>query len=186
MSERTKIESPRLQRLAEEVRQGDTGATASFWEEMTESGTPLIEPIEGETDRSLVTFLWRATERVGGVDVISLVTGLRDNALQLLPGTDVWHRSWPVASDVRATYQFFPRTGGPAEDASAMARLASYVHDPLNRHTYTFERDEEDPDGFELVRSVLRMPKAAAQPLNERGADVSAGTIEMHLSLIHI
>jgi len=86
-----------------------------------------------------------------------------------------------VAADVRATYQFLPRTGAAIEeDQNPMARFARYEHDPLNPLTYTFERDEEDPDGFELVRSVLRMPDVAPQLLNERGANIASGIIEMH------
>jgi enterochelin esterase-like enzyme len=181
MADSTKSASQRLRALAADIDRGRTDALTAFWTEMAERNTPLIEAIDGETDHSLVTFLWRAGAATTGVELISLISGLEDNDLRLMPGTDVWHGSWPVANDVLATYQFFPRIGEPSEeDASPMARLARYVHDPLNPHTYTFERDEEDPDGFELVRSVLRMPKAAAQPLNERGADVAAGMIEMH------
>jgi enterochelin esterase-like enzyme len=181
MSNRPSIESPRMEILNEALERGDTGALESFWGEMRERGTPLIEPIEGNEESSLVTFVWRATEPVVAVGVISLIAGRQDNHLTQLLDTDVWYRSWPVANDVRATYQFFPQTGAaPAEGGGALARFADYVHDPLNPKTYVFEKDEEDPDGFELTRSVLETPNVTPQPLNEPRDGVTAGTVEMH------
>jgi enterochelin esterase-like enzyme len=179
MSNRPSIESPRMQILNEALERGDAGALESFWDEMRERGTPLIEPIEGDDESSLATFVWRATHPVLDVGVISLIAGLQDNHLTRLLDTDVWYRSWPVANDVRATYQFFPRTGAPAEEnGGALAHFADYVHDPLNPKTYVFEKDEEDPDGFELTRSVIEMPSIAPQPLNEPKVGVPAGTVE--------
>jgi enterochelin esterase-like enzyme len=180
MSSQLSIESPRMQILKEALERADAGVLESFWDEMRECGTPLIEPIEGDDESSLVTFVWRATDPVLGVGVVSLISGLRENHLTRLLDSDVWYRSWPVANDVRATYQFFPRTGAPAEEnGGALAHFADYVHDPLNPKTYVFEKDEEDPDGFELTRSVIEMPNVAPQPLNDRKDGVPAGTVEM-------
>jgi enterochelin esterase-like enzyme len=179
MSNRPPIESPRMQILKEALERGDASALESFWDELRECGTPLIEPIEGDDESSLATFVWRATDPVLDVSVISLISGLQDNYLTRLLDTDVWYRSWPIANDARATYQFFPRTGASSEEGGGtLAQFADYVHDPLNPKIYAFEKDEEDPDGFELTRSVLEMPNIAPQPLNEPKVGVPAGTVE--------
>jgi len=178
MIDRPTPESPRLQRLAVALEQGDETALDAFWTEIGKRGTPLIEPIEGDQENGLVTFLWRARAPVAEVHLISLLTERHSRSLRRLGETDVWYLECAVAGDVRATYQFFPRT----EDAplrAGLARFSDYVHDPLNPNTYVFERDEEDPDGFELTRSVLEMPHAVPQPLNERAPGTPRGMIEM-------
>jgi enterochelin esterase family protein len=168
-----------LQDLSKALEQGDNAATEAFWEEMGKHGTPLIEPIEGDEANHRVTFLWRGLEPLAGVRLISLLTDRHSNFLQRLAETDVWFLECVVASDVRATYQFHPKRDDSPEQ-EGLARFADYVHDPLNPKTAVFEKDEEDPDGFELIRSMLEMPQAAPQPLNERRAGVPEGSIEMH------
>ena len=74
MSSQPSIESPRMQILNEALERGDAGVLESFWDEMRQCGTPLIEPIEGDDESSLVTFVWRETDPVLGVGVISLIT----------------------------------------------------------------------------------------------------------------
>ncbi len=180
MQDQTSIRSPRLRILNEALGRGEASALASFWHEMSERGTPLIEPIEGDEANCLVTFLWRASEPVAGVRVIGYVFGRHDNGMRLLPESDVWYRSCVLANDVRVTYQFHPQTDAQSGQVGGAGRFADSIHDPLNPRTFVFERDEEDPDGFELTRSVLEMPNAAPQPLNERGDGVPEGAIELH------
>ena len=52
--------SPAIEALRKQIVAGDS-STESFWQRVAQSGTPLVEPIEGETKRTRVTFLWRAT-----------------------------------------------------------------------------------------------------------------------------
>jgi hypothetical protein len=68
--------SPRLAALQRSIAGGDRAALAAFWDEVARAGTPLIEPVAGDADHCLVTFLWRATgaaavtlqSPAGGVD----------------------------------------------------------------------------------------------------------------------
>jgi len=182
MVERPDIRSPRLAALASALAQGDGSALDAFWSEIAERGAPLIEPTEASGDDAcLITFVWRSAESLADVRIISLITGLQDNAMTRLEGTDLWFRSCDVADDVRATYQFEPRSRADSiADDSMAARLARYRRDPLNPRTLVFPRDEEDPDGFELVRSVLEMPNAAPQPWNGRRDAVPEGRLTLH------
>ena len=179
MPNRRSIESPRLRTLQEALGRDEADAIVSFWDEMKERGTPLTEPIEGDPKNSLVTFLWREGEPVTGVSMVGYLTDRHDNGMDRLPGADVWYRSRVLANDVRATYQFHPQAGSETSRTGS-TNFADYVHDPLNPKTYVFERDEEDPDGFELIRSVVEMPDAPPQPLNERRDGVPEGSIEIH------
>ncbi len=179
MTDRPTVESPRLRELVEAFERGDANALAAFWDEVTDRGAPLVEPIAGDGKHRRVTFLWRAPDPVADVRLISLLADRRDNGMHRLAASDLWYRSITVANDVRATYQFFPRTDD-APPKNGLAQFAGYVHDPLNPRTFVFERDDEDPDDFELTRSVLEMPDAAPQTLVERAVGVPEGTVEMH------
>ncbi|HZX04739.1 alpha/beta hydrolase [Kribbella sp.] len=96
MSDR--IESPRLQEL-------DPDRTAEFWTEVTEQGTPVVEPAsDGDV---WLTFLYRAREPVSDVSVFGGPAGWDPpvNVMQHLAGTDVWYLTFRVRSDLRCTYR---------------------------------------------------------------------------------
>ncbi|MFC2079466.1 alpha/beta hydrolase-fold protein [Candidatus Bipolaricaulota bacterium] len=182
MLDQLSIESPRLQALKKELERGEAIALESFWEEMRERSTPLIEAIEGDDTQYLVTFVWRGDESIARCTLISLLTTRDKNVLQRLARTDLWFLSCAVESGIRATYQFFPESEEDLRHpiTNPMERFAKYQHDPFNPKTYVFEKDEEDPDEFELTRSVLEMPDAVTQPLIEPKDGVPTGSLEMH------
>jgi enterochelin esterase family protein len=59
-------------------------------------------------------------------------------------------------------------------------RTARWQADPLNPRTYVYPRDDEFPDSVELVRSVIEMPAAPAQPWIQPRDGVPAGVVERH------
>ncbi|MFX1484761.1 MAG: enterochelin esterase domain-containing protein, partial [Promethearchaeota archaeon] len=176
--------SPRLTKLLQDLEKGDLGVLETFWQEVQTNTSPLIEPIEGD-DHSLVTFLWRAEEELNGVSVISLITGLEDNKMTQMLETDLWYTTRRVKNDLRATYQLEPhrvddRLAEGDDYEARIARFSRLKPDPFNPHTFVFEKDPEDPEGFELVRSVLEMPEAPAQLWIEEHEDVPKGKVELH------
>ncbi|MHA2209371.1 MAG: enterochelin esterase domain-containing protein, partial [Candidatus Thorarchaeota archaeon] len=182
MSSDDNMISPRLTILRQELQRGNNNALKDFWQEVVTQGTPLIEPIAGDSERSWLTFLWQAKGDLNGVSVISLVTGLSDNKMARLMDTDLWYRTCQVRNDLRATYQLEPDDPRvPFKNGEDMlSRFARYKHDPFNPVTFVFEKDEEDPEPFELIRSVIEMPEAPAQPWIVSRDDVSKGRVELH------
>jgi enterochelin esterase family protein len=87
-----------------------------------------------------------------------------------------------VRNDLRATYQLEPDDPRvPRKDGEDMlSRFARYKHDPFNPKTFVFEKDEEDPEPFELIRSVIEMPEAPAQPWIISRDDIPKGRVELH------
>ncbi|MHA1939982.1 MAG: alpha/beta hydrolase-fold protein [Candidatus Thorarchaeota archaeon] len=174
--------SPRLIILRQELQRGNNDALKEFWLEVATQGTPLIEPIAGDPDRSWLTFLWQAKGDLNGVSVISLVTGLSDNKMARMMDTDLWFRTCQVRNDLRATYQLEPDDPrAPRKNGEDMlSRFARYKHDPFNPTTFVFEKDEEDSEPFELIRSVIEMPEAPAHPWIVSQENVSKGRVELH------
>ena len=63
--------SPRLAALQKELEAGNRAALEHFWQEVTKQGTPLVEPIKGESRYVWLTFLWRAKEETKNVVIWS-------------------------------------------------------------------------------------------------------------------
>ncbi|OKI10335.1 esterase [Streptomyces sp. CB02923] len=158
-------DSPRLTRLAAELAAAGpadarAGLLARFWAEAAETGTPLVEPLDGDPDHRGVTFLWRGDPATR--QVLLMVNRLMDRAdlasslMRRLPGTDVWHLTYRLRVDHRGSYRIAPDTGDhPAGDLGALS--ATGVGDPLNPRTVA-TRWHGPPS------SVFELPDAPARP----------------------
>src|SRR5688572_11159426 len=78
--------------------------------DLERDGGPIVEPIEGDDENVLVTFVW-----IGEADAVTLATGLMPQSepakmrtMQRVPGSDVWWFSTKLARDVCTTYCFVP------------------------------------------------------------------------------
>ncbi|QDP98089.1 DUF3327 domain-containing protein [Microlunatus elymi] len=111
---------------------------AAFCAAAGRSGTPLVDPVDGDPYRCEVTFLWR-----GEADGVGLVMSglprspISRTALERVPGTDLWYAGYRLRSDHRASYRFAVRHGSPGtkpQDESAQWRtlMRTAVADPLN------------------------------------------------------
>lgn len=147
----TRVISPRLTALARGLRQGDDAALASFWREVAEQGTPLIEPVEGTHAFSLVTFLWQAYHQVHEVRLLSSICDDEDgDRLTHLRGSDLWYKTYRVPNDLRATYRF--QVDG-----------VNYT-DRLNPQTSLVPGDKVSPFGSAMSFSLLHLPDAWPLP----------------------
>ncbi len=69
-TEKKQLVSPRIATLRESLAAGDRAALDTFWQEVAERGSPLIEPLEDEGNYRLVTFLWRDPGETQNVVVV--------------------------------------------------------------------------------------------------------------------
>ena len=130
---RDRYTSPAIEALRKQIAAGDR-RTESFWQRVAQSGTPLVEPIEGDTKRTLVTFLWRATLPTRNVMVLgSFRTGPpTDYAMTRLADTDVWYLTVRVPSGARFAYSLSPNDPQTFEPPRSAQRGATVQGDPLN------------------------------------------------------
>lgn len=148
----TAPESPRLRQLAEDVQSRGADSLEAFWRQVAAEGAPLVESADGDATHRLVSFVWRDPD---AVEAVTLVGGFATKAaeanLTRLPGTDVWHRSFRVSADARATYLFSPNDpealGRPVRTWAE--RSAGWAPDALNprRWQYPSDVDREVPEG---------------------------------------
>jgi enterochelin esterase-like enzyme len=163
-------------------------AVDRFWWEVRERGTPLIEPIPGEDDHVLVTFLWHEERRPSGqtplhtVVVLSGFNGFGDfhtHQMERLAGTDVWYRSYRVRTDVRTRYWLSPSDALLSffdhdrerwvKRFNALCQQRILIPDPLNRHPF--------PENGEPAVSCITLPDAAPQPWLAAREGVPAGQV---------
>jgi len=177
--------SPRLATLRQALLVGDSHALEQFWHEVAAHSTPLVEPIQNDKHRVLVTFLWRATAAVTNVVVVGGLARWGEFSQQQmirLLDTDVWFKTYSARTDLRATYQLSPNDS--LVDASDVtdwaARTATWQTDPLNPHTYTFPPADADPNATGRVVSMLELRAAPPQPWITPRHGVPVGQVERH------
>ncbi len=137
--------SPRLETLQLAVIGGNSAALDAFWQEVSQQGAPLIEPMIGDDKHSLVTFLWRGTDEAQNIAVVSNLSGKMgaSEAMIHMPGTDLWYKTYKLPADTRESYQ--------------LSVAGNHVTDPFNPLQFVFPDDAEL--GFTgWVSSVLELP----------------------------
>ncbi len=168
----TTIVSPRFRRLHDDLAHAPERrdeVVEAFWAEMAGAGTPLVEIDGGALGAGLVTWLYREGERSpASVAVWEVCSWKPDDQRQLsrLDGTDIWHLTWPVRTDLRGTYAFHVQWDGTGEIET--------VFDPL---CAVRQQGDWAGDGIE---SVLVMPDAIPLPWWAERPDVPRGELHAH------
>lgn len=167
--------SPRIAELKKQVEAGNQNEVDSFWKQVEKEGTPIVEPVSGDSRYSFVTFLWRAKPDTRNVVVFAGVAGSDLDQMTHLAGTDVWFRTYKVRSDARFTYYLLPNDSlipfdkiNHKDPRAVMKRLATLTPDPLNPHKLAGP----------LPASTVELPGAPPQPWITRIPGVPEGKVE--------
>jgi enterochelin esterase-like enzyme len=162
--------SPRIQRLAKDVRAGRRDAVAAFWAEVTHRG-PLVEPAPENREDILVTFLWRETYATRNVFVSWAPRWIRpdDYYMSHLHGSDVWYKTVKIRQGSRFTYVLSPND--TAEDHQITRQT-----DPLNPRRYPEDVAPTDS----VVASVFEAPGAPDESWAHR-TPAQHGSIEQKI-----
>lgn len=177
----TTVASPRIRQLAEAVDAGDPDALDGFWEEVA-AGAPLMEPVGDDDSQTLVTFLWRDPGDTDNALVVLYSApnqgDLTEFTMDHVPGTDLWHKSYVLPSNLRTTYLLSVNDPLETYDTyeDVLGRLSSYRPDPLNPVEYPIFGNDEN----KYVVSVLELPKAPRQAWNIPRKGVPKGRSRMH------
>lgn len=176
--------SPRLAALQKQIVAGNRAALDRFWSELAIAGTPLIEPIAGDEEHSLVTFVWRGDDQTQSVIVFGDLCGpdLTANDLVHIPGSDVWQRSYRARNDLHTLYRLFLNAPPEAAQNPAVLYAALRTHvvaDPFNPNAFTTPEDAENGSPA-IVAQILKMPAAPPQPWSTPRPGTATGRLNMH------
>jgi enterochelin esterase-like enzyme len=172
------LTSPRLFALQKEIQGGNRAAAEAFWKEIAEKGSPLVEPVPGDSRNVLITFLWRGDASTRNVVMLGGIAGtdFAGNQMTRLPDTDFWYKTFKTRNDARFTYSIsqndslepFEKTD-ERDPAALMNRIKNFKADPLN------------PNRFPgLLPSLVELPGAPPQQWINVRQGVPAGKIEEH------
>ena len=182
------LESPSIKQLRSSLESGQEGSLDAFWQEIQKRGSPLIEPLPGDSKNMLVTFLWRDTPNTHNVMVLRLPYAAAtpdDYLMNRLADTDVWYVSVPVDKKARFEYTLatnVPRLQGIAYglDMDIISMIATAARpDPLNPNRWHVDTQSVDAPEF-LGNSYVEMPDAPPQPWLAEKPGVPPGQIEKH------
>jgi enterochelin esterase-like enzyme len=125
--------SPTMEKLRTSVANGVPNAEEEFFASLM---PPIIEPIDGDTTRRLVTFVFRGKDDTKSVTVLGGRPASEfDAPLENLAGTHIWYRTERLPSDSRFAYFF--NVNLPVEKSDLVADLVTApapLPDPLNRN----------------------------------------------------
>ena len=132
--------SERLTVLRQKLEAGNSDALDTFWQEVAEDGTPLLESIPGDSTHMFVTFLWKAINPIHNVVIVGGLAGRGFDVMTRLLDTNVWYKTYRAHKDTFTLYHLTPNdTLVPYdEDTDFDARVARWEADPLNPHIDTF------------------------------------------------
>ncbi len=169
--------SPRIQSLRSQIAESRKN-TDSFWKQVAQDGTPLIEPYGSDGKYQLVTFLWRSTHDTRNVFVRGSFLGVgtpADYSMHQIANSDVWYLTLKLPSGARFTYQLSPNDPLTFEGPRAAQRAATRQADPLNRHRLS----ECPPNTSKFnCQSVAELPGGEPQPWLVTKPGIAEGRIE--------
>jgi enterochelin esterase-like enzyme len=186
--EKAKEESPRIATVRSAIESGNKAVVATFWEDMSKTGTPLIERLPDDKENMLVTFLWKGTPATKNVLIVWFPFTMQSPdkyRLTQIADTNVWYRTLKVNKRKRFIYRLAPNAPAFRSSDDNGGDLfptiwAGSQIDPLNENHWA--SDPEDPDvpahqGF----SAVEMPDAPPQPWGVRAKGIAEGKVERHM-----
>lgn len=183
-----KYESSRIKSLRAALEEGRAVSVTDFWEKVKKEGTPLIEPLEGDDKKDLVTFLWRGKSDTHNVLLLWWpYTGQCPDHYRMsrLGESDIWYKTLKVDIHKRFLYKLAINAPHLPVDLELLTPdLLSLLDaatqpDPLNPKRWAVRGDDPDVpqhQGF----SVVEMPEAPVQPWSDKRPGVPQGRIERH------
>lgn len=176
--------SPALTALARSLQQaGGVEAAAGaallrdFWAG-SGAASPLVEPIPGRPAERLVTFLWQDATAERVLLFVNRLTDERNLAasyLRRVPGTDVWHLTYRMGADWRASYSFLPQRGvrpvwlDDDDQVAIRAALDRGLVDPRN--------PQASRNRAGTAMSVVSLPQAPPQRWLARRESIVRGRV---------
>src|SRR5258705_2416358 len=171
----TTQDSPTITALQKSARKDARAAEAQFWATVQRVGTPIVEPIVGDTASVLFTFVWHGDSATKNVALVNIAIASYEPAEALLTrisGTDVWYRSYVGRADSRFSYELSPNDNLVSFDQVGDwgERSATFRKDPFNKRVHA--------SGFGREQSVAEGPRASRDEWSDARPGVAKGRVE--------
>jgi enterochelin esterase-like enzyme len=176
-AQQDKYVSPTIDALRQEFARGET-STDAFWKARAAAGTPIVEPVDKEPQRVLVTFLWRGTPSTRNVAVVGSFGArpIGDAAMTRLGTSDVWYLTLRLPAGARFAYRLSPNDPMTFDPPRSAQRMASVQSDPLNPNRWQCSAEASRYE----CSSMVQLPGAPPQPWIVKNTSTPAGSVDKH------
>lgn len=174
-----KLETELIKEIKLNIRNNNEKALSEFLEDLKEKGNPIIEPINDEPDKSLVTIFYVADEPINNVLIMSSILSeltdenFEEHLLEQIGHTNLWYGTYKVRNDVKFTYFLFPNDSLIVE---CKERHKKMREDKFNKNKVTFNR----PGFPQMKLQYVIMPKADENFWLEERNNIPKGSITKH------
>lgn len=179
--EDTLLISPRIRLLENELKNNicNSHVIESFWGEIEKKGSPIVEEAPQNSATALVTFLYKGSLNTKNVVVWSAFSrfNYKTNQMECIPNTNIWYKTYEIRNDVRFLYYF---SVNDLLDDDMYKRSSNLIYDPLNNATFTFIKNDENPESEERIASLFEMPYADKFIWTAQNNSSAKGTVEVH------
>ena len=182
-SNSSKIISPMISRLQDEIKLNKKEVVSKFWKKIEEMGTPIFEDIEEDNKYNLITFVFREDEEVNNIvchiglylQNMFVTEDIKECLLERIKDTNVYFKSYKLLKGIRATYNFSKNT--PLEPKNPTQNLFKYadsiIPDPFNSKKYLYKIN-----GIIYPCNEIESPEAPPQPWYGKRANIDYGKVE--------
>lgn len=173
------IESYKIRNLYNELIEGNYKALDVFWDEIKESGSPIIEVVEDDNTQVMVTFIYKAEEKIENVVVYGAFPSYRykENLMEQLLDSNLWYRTYKVRNDIKFSYNY---SVNDDLDDDYKKRSSNFSLDKLNRNIIVFPKDPEDEEDREQRKSLVKLCNVKEDIWNKTMKHSNHGTLELH------
>jgi len=173
----SKIISPVMSRLQEEIKFNKKEAVLKFWNEIEKKGTPVFEEIEEDDKYNIITFLVREDEEVENIVCFSIFVteDIKEGLLERIEDTNIYFKSYRILKGIRETYNF--TKNNPLEPKDPIENIFKYkdliFSDPLNSKEGFWK-----VNGIEFPHNEIVSPDAPPQPYYGERININRGKVE--------
>ncbi len=173
----SKISSPMISRLQEEIKINKEEAVSRFWKEIEKIGTPIFEEIEEDSKYNLITFLVREDEEVENIvcNNIFVIEDIREGLLERIENTNVYFKSYKILKGLRETYCL--SKNNPLEPKDPSENIFKYGNlvfpDPFNSNIRQYKIN-----GLNFPLNEFESLDAPPQPYYGERSNTDSGKVE--------
>ena len=179
------IVSPTILRLREEIKANKIETISKFWAKIENNGTPLFEPLKGDSKYEIITFVFREDNEVENVvcNNFFVKKDIKEGLLERIKDTNIYYKSYKILKGIRDTYCLSKNNPLKPNDPSenTFKHIDSILHDPLNS-----KKSFLKVDGTNIPINEFESPNATPQPYFGERTDIDHGEIQEYTSYSEI
>lgn len=173
------LKSKVILELEEKIKRYGERAVEEFLYTLKDKGSPIIENLENDTEKDLVTFIYEGDKECKSVLFAPYIgthrykDNFRDFKMQRIMETNLWYITYEMENDIRLMYYFSPND--PLDDDWNNRFDNRVVYDKFNKKALIFKGENGEENS---KNSYVIMPNAPEDIWTKRTEGIPRGNVE--------